>query len=130
MKQQDLKGKFVIAFDTIVDGWDSAKDESGNVVLYNSREEAFKEMFSDNLAMLENRSEEELEEYNEEVTPELVEEMKKVYASGDIKTMEEFWDKHPEVNDGEDWIEPAETFIQGRKVVFGTEGFKIIGNEN
>lgn len=126
---EDLKGKFVIAFDTVIDGWDSTKDEDGNVILYNSKEEAFKEMFEDSLSMLQNRTEEELEEYNEDVPIDLIQEMNRTHESGDIKAMEEFWEEHPEMNELGEWIEPAETFIQGRKLIFTEEGFKIIGNE-
>lgn len=132
MKQKKNKyaGKFVVAYDTMCEGNKcTMTEENGKEVpvLYDSYEEAFKEMFDDNLSMLEGRSASELREYNEGVTKKLVKEMRKVYDSGDVKAMEKFWNEHPDVNDGGDWVEKAEEFTMNRKAIFTGEGVVITG---
>jgi hypothetical protein len=76
----ELKGKFVIAYDTLCDGWNCMmeSDEDGveRPCLFNSEDEAFKEIFDGNLSMLQSHLEDEtLEEYNEGVTREMIEDM-------------------------------------------------------
>jgi hypothetical protein len=131
MEQQEnkYKGKFVIAFDTICEGNQTSKDENEQPVLYDSYDEAFKELFDDAHSMLSNRTEEELEEYNEGVTPEMVEEMGRILESGDVRAMEKFLNDHPECNDNGDWVEPADEFIEGRKTIFTGDGVQITGNK-
>ena len=86
-------------------------------------------MFDGALSMLENRSEEELADYNEGITPELVEEMKKIDTSGDATVMEAFFEKHPNANDNNEFIVPAEEFILGRKAIFTSKGLVITGKK-
>lgn len=128
-KKNKLEGKFVIAWDTMVDGNQCQRDEKEQPVLYDSYEEAFKELFDDALSMLQGRSASELREYNEGITKKLVKEMEKVYDSGDVKAMEAFLNKYPNANDNGEWVEKADEFINGRKLIFGSEGAKVIGKK-
>lgn len=128
-KKNKLEGKFVIAWDTIVDGNQCQKDENEQPVLHGSYEEAFKELFDGALSMLMNRSKEELKEYNEGITPAIVKEMKKIDDSGDVKAMEAFLNKYPNANDNGEWVEKAEDFIDGRKLIFGSKGAKVTGKK-
>ena len=116
--KNNIKGKFIVAFDTIVDGWQSATDEKGNPVLFDSHDEAFKELFDDALSMLQNRSEEELAEYNEGVTPTMVKVMEKIYETGDVELMKIFLDTNPNCNDNNEFVVPAEEFKLGHKTIF------------
>ena len=128
MEKSKLKGKFIVVWDTIVDGWECSIDESNNPVMFDSYNEAFKEIFDDGLAILSNRTKEELEEYNEGVSIELVKEMEMVYDSGNIELMKKFLELHPNTNDNSEFVIPATEFIFNRKSIFGKEGLKIIGN--
>jgi hypothetical protein len=131
-KKNKLKGKFVVAYDTVVDGNQCMMtEENGKEVpfLFDSYEEAFKELFDGAYSMLSNRSAKELKEYNEGVTKALVKEMGKVLDSGDVKAMEKFLNDHPECNDGEEWVESAETFTMNRKTFFTGKGVQITGKK-
>lgn len=132
-RKNKLEGKFVIAYDTMCDGNQCAmtEDEKGKRVpmLYNSYDEAFKELFDDAYSMLSNRSAAELREYNEGVTKALVKEMGKVLKSDNVEAMKQFLQQHPECNDGEEWVEPASEFVMNRKAIFTGDGGKITGKK-
>lgn len=124
----NTKGKFVVVWDSIVDGWECSKDENNKPIIYNSYDEAFKEIFNDNLFMLQShRDDKALEEYNEGVTPELVEEMEKILISDDVEAMKKFMENHPECDDSGEWVEPVETFFQNRKAIWSNNGLVIEG---
>jgi len=133
MKQhtkEELKGKFVIAYDTIVDGNQCMLDEDGNPELFNSADEAFIEIFDSNYSMLEShRYEDQLEELNEGVTPELIDEMLQVWLTGDVSKMRKFMEEHPECDDSGEWVESAETFIMNRKTFLNGDGGYIAGKK-
>jgi hypothetical protein len=128
-KKNKLEGKFVVVWDTMCDGNQCQKDEHDKPLLFDSYGEAFAELFDGACAMLTNRSKEELKEYNEGVTQKMVKEMNKINDSGDHKAMEAFLNKYPQCNDNEEWVEKAEDFIDGKKLIFGAEGAKITGKK-
>lgn len=123
---KQLKGKFVIASDTLCDGWQcvTTEDKKGNTIpcLFDTEDEAFAEIFDSNHAMLSSHDEENmLDEYNKGVTSKMVKEMGAILESGNVKKMREFMDKHPKCDDSGEWIEPADTFILGRKFLIGQD---------
>jgi len=124
-----LIGKFIIAFDTIFDGHQAVTDEVGKPSLFDSRDEAVREMFDGALSMLETRSKEELADFNEGITPKMVEKMKKINSSGDVIEMEKFFEKHPTANDNNEFVVPAEKFILGRKAIYTKKGLVITGKK-
>lgn len=130
----ELKDKFVIAYDTLCDGWNCMMEESENGVtspcLFDSEDEAFKEIFDGNLSMLQSHLEDNmLEEYNEDVTREMIEEMESVLETGDVSQMRTFMDKYPQCDDSGEWVEPAETFIMNRKTFLTEQGVVITGTK-
>lgn len=129
MKKTKYTGKFIIAFDTICDGWQCVTDEKNNPTLFSDRNEAVKEMFDDALSMLESRTAKELKEYNVGVTKALVKKMKETYASGNVAAMEKFLEKYPNCNDNNEFIVPAEEYIQNRKTIFTGKGVQITGQK-
>ena len=110
-----MKKQFLIAFDTICDGWQTALDELGNPTYYNSHDEAFLELFNDATFGLEFQDKE------------LHREMLKLLREGNISKMKAFWVDNPDANYYDDFIIDAEDFILGRKVVLGEDGWKTIG---
>lgn len=128
-KKNKLKGKFVIVFDTVMDGHQAVTDEKNNPTLFNSYDEAFVEIFDGAHSMLSNRSTAELKEYNKGVTKKLVKEMGKILDSGDVEAMKKFLTANENCNDNNEFVQPATEFIQGRKVIFGAEGAKITGKK-
>ncbi len=133
-KEIDLQNKFVIAYDTLLEGWGCLMEENENGVevpsLFDSEDEAFIEIFDGNLSMLRSHQEDNmLEEYNEGVTPELVDEMRRVLETGDVSLMRKFMDEHPECDDSGEWVEPANTFLLNRKAIFTEQGLVITGNK-
>lgn len=117
-QQEEIQGKFIVAFDTIVDGEQSATDENDLPPLYESADEAFKELFDDAHSMLSNYSDEERDEYAEDVTGEMIEQMGAILASEDVAAMRKFMDEHPQCNVNNEYIVRAEDFVQGRKIIY------------
>ncbi len=110
--KEELKDKFVIVYDTIVEGKQSVLDDNEEPVLYNSEDEAFKEIFESNYEILDSHMDDEmLEEYSPDVTPELVETMSQISAYGDVNKMRQFMDMYPQCDYYEKSVEPAESFI-------------------
>lgn len=125
--KKDYEGKFVVGFDTMVDGWQCAKDEDENPVptLHDSELDALRELFDDALAMIESKDYDELEEC--EISQEQLEEMRQVYNEGDAKKMAKFLEENPICNYNAEFVVSAEEFLVGRKSIFGSEGLQIIG---
>lgn len=129
----ELKGKFIIAYDTLCDGWncmmETGDDDLERPTLFDSEDEAFAEIFDGNLSMLKSHEEDEqLEDLNEGVTSELIVEMQKAWDEG-IDSMKKFMNEHPECDDSGEWVEPAETFIMNRKTFLTSEGIVITGTK-
>lgn len=131
MTQEQIKGKFIIAYDTLCDGWQCAMvdgyDDKGNPIplLFDSEDEAFMNIFTDAYCMLSSDSNENLEE--EGLNRSLIEEMDSIIDSDDIKKARELFFEHPNLNYSEEWVEPAETFIMNRKAFFTSEGIVVEG---
>lgn len=127
-KEEDLIGKFVIGFDTLCDGNQCATDEHGDISpsLYDSYDEAFKELFYDAVCGIEG-NEEHLED--EEARDKMLEEMRTLLKEGDIEKMKAYMEKEPDSNYYEDFIQKADEFILGRKLIFGDEGAKVVGTK-
>lgn len=131
-KKNKLEGKYVVAYDTMIDGNQCMMtEENGKSVplLFDSYDEAFTELFDGAHSMLSNRSAAELREYNEGVTKAMVKEMGRILKSGDVKAMEKFLNEHPECNDNDEWAEKAEEFTMNRKVIFTENGGHITGTK-
>lgn len=128
-KKNKLTGKFVVVFNTLVDGDQCFKDDNEKPYLYDSHADAYLEMFDDNLSMLEGKCKEDLEDDYEGVTPEIVKEMRAAYDSKDTKVMAEFLNKNPNCNDLGSWVAAADEFIEGRKAIFTGKGVQIIGKK-
>lgn len=130
-KKNKYKGKFIIAFDTVVDGWQCATDEKGKPApnLYDSEADAMFELFGDALSMLNNQTVSERKENG--ITAKQYSQMKKIFAdgNGDPQQMADFLQANPECNYNGDFIVPADEFVFGRKTIFGKDGLKIIGEK-
>ena len=131
MKNKNLKAKFIIAFDTIVDGWQCATDEQGKPAptLFDSEADAMFELFEDALSMLENQTTAERRENG--ITAKKYSEMKKIFddGNGDPQYMADFLQTNPECNYNNEFIVPAEEFVFGRKAIFTGTGVKITGKK-
>ena len=110
-----MKKQFLIAFDTICDGWQTALDELGNPTYYNSHDEAFLELFGDATYGLEFQDKE------------LHGKMLKLLREGNVSKMKAFMWDNPDANYYDDFVIVADDFILGRKVVLGEDGWSIIG---
>lgn len=131
-KKNKYKGKFVVVYDTMVDGNQcTMTEENGKEVpvLFDSHDEAYKEIFDDSYSMLSNRTPKELAEYNEGVTLGMIAEMGRILKSGNVDAMKKFLAQHQKCNDNGEWVESAEDFIMGRKTIFTGEGVKITGTK-
>lgn len=123
----EVKGKFVIGFDTICDGNQTSNDENNLPVLYDTHDEAMTEMFGDAIAGLEGTDEEYLKD--NKITKKKIARMYEILRSGDVKKMEDFLSRNPECNYYEDFVEKAEDFILGRKTFFTGQGIVIAGTK-
>jgi hypothetical protein len=128
-KPNKFEGKFIIAFDTLADGWQCATDENGkpDPELFDCPADAMFEMFGDAVCMLRNRTAADRKEVG--VSEAKFKEMQKVFDTGDTTLMTAFLDQNEECNYNSEFIVPADEFILGRKAIFGSEGLKIIGKK-
>jgi len=125
--KKNLKGLFVIAFDTLCDGNQCVNDDKGKPILYSSREEAIKEIFDDAYSMLSGKTTMDLKEFG--ISKKKLKEMKAILDSNDAKIMEDFLDKNPEMNDNNEFVERADEFLLGRKAFFTGDGVVIEGKK-
>ena len=123
MTKQD---KYIIAFDTLCEGYRCAIDQEGNPHLYNSYDEAFKELFSDAICGIEGNPDH-LED--EDARENMITEMNDIFKSGDIEKMQEYFNRCPDANYYGEFIEKAEEFILGRKAIFDGQGITITGTK-
>jgi hypothetical protein len=128
-KSNKFTGKFIIAFDTLADGWQCATDENGkpDPTLFDSKADAMLELFGDAVDMLRNRTAADRKDVG--VSEAKFKEMRKVFDTGDANLMTVFLDQNHECNYNSEFIVPADEFILGRKAIFGNEGLKIVGKK-
>ncbi len=137
--KEELKGKFLIASNTVADGdicmmEGEEGDKDYSPILFDSEDEAFAEIFDSNLAMLQShRDSKMLGECNPGVTKKMIAEMEKINDSTtrsfkkDVKAMREFMDKFPQCDDSGEWVVPADEFIMNRKAFVWVEDNKLKG---
>ena len=128
-KKEELKNKFVIGFDTICEGNQCGKDENDNPSpeLHDSYDSAFKELFDDAICGIEgNEWAFEDTDLDRKV---VLEEMNSLKKEGNVDKMKAYFDKHPETNYYDEFIEPADEFVVGRKAIFTGEGIVIEGTK-
>lgn len=118
MKQEDLIGKFIVAFDTIVDGEQTATNENDEPVLHNSSDDAFRELFDDAVSTLDNYTDAERKEYAKGVTKKLLQAMIEINNNNDVAEMRKFLDENPQCNINDEYVIKAEDFVKGRKTIF------------
>lgn len=123
---KNIKDKFIVAFDTICDGEQTATDENNLPTLYDSEADAFFELFCDAIAGLEGTDDEYFEE-NEINKESTIATMKALKEEGDLFKMKEWLDANPSANYYGEWVESAENFVLGRKAIFTGKGIVIEG---
>ena len=130
-KQNRLTGKFIVAFDTLCDGWQCAKDENDkpDPTLHESEADAMVDLFEDAFFMLENQTDADRKENG--ISKKTFAQMKKIFndGDGDAMQMTQFLEAHPECNYNAEFIVPAEEFLLGRKAIFGKDGLVITGTK-
>ena len=55
--------------------------------------------------------------------------MNSLKKEGNVDKMKAYFDKHPETNYYDEFIEPADEFVVGRKAIFTGEGIVIEGTK-
>lgn len=118
MNKEDLIGKFIVAFDTIVDGEQTATNEDDLPTLHESEDEAFKELFDDAATMLDGYTPREVRMYCEGVTMDMVQKMKELNSGTDIEAMRQFLKENPQCNVNNEYVVKAEDFVKGKKIIF------------
>lgn len=131
----EIKGKFIIGFDTICDGNQTSVNDDGQPNLYDSEAEARIELFSDAIAGLEGADDDYFEE-NELDKDKVLAEMRDIFTSGDkidyklrADKMKTYLSENPSCNYYDEFIEKAEDFVLGRKAIFTGEGVVIEGTK-
>ena len=128
MKNQEIKGKFVIGFDTICDGNQTSVDDNGQPQLYDSEADALFELFGDAIAGLEGTDDDYFEE-NKLDKDKVLSEMKALLEEGDSEKIRNYFDANPSCNYYDEFIEKAEDFVLGRKAIFTGKGIVIEGTK-
>ena len=126
MEAKNLKDKFILGYSTICDG-DLCVMDDNEPSLFNSYAEAMVELFDGALSMILAQDEDSLKELD--ITQQQIAKMKEIDASGDATEMEKFLDENPEMNYNDEFIQSADEFIMGRKVIFTSKGLIITGEK-
>ena len=130
---KDIKGKFIIVFDTICEGNQTGNDENGNPPLYNSYDEAFRDMFIDALCSIEGSEfylDEAFEEGEDEKSREdFISEMNVIIKEDSIEKMKLYLSENPNANYHDEFVVKADEFILGRKAIFTGQGIVIEGTK-
>lgn len=122
----EVKGKYVVGFDTICNGNQTSVDEEGNIILFDNKDEAFKDLFSDAIAGLEGTDNDYFQDNNLD-REKVLSEMQDILEKGDVNKMRNYLSQNPDCNYHGDFVESADTFILGRKTIFTEKGIKIEG---
>jgi len=127
---EELKGKFVVGFDTICEGNQCAKDENDNPDpnLYDSEAEARKELFGDAICGLEGTDDDYFKE-NEMDKETVLSEMRDILKDGDADKMRDYLSENSACNYYDEFIQEAEEFIVGRKAILTDNGVRIEGTK-
>jgi hypothetical protein len=123
-----MKGKFIIAFDTICEGHQTGNDENNNPPLYDSEADAMHELFGDAIAGLQGTTDDYFED-NEMNKEKVVAEMDAIFKEGNTNRMSDYLSANPNCNYYEDFIVPADEFVLGRKTIFTGQGIVIEGTK-
>jgi hypothetical protein len=120
------RGKYIIAFDTVCTGHQTSLDENNLPVLYDTRDDAVRELFADAMAGLETADQEYFDE-NDLHREAVLQEMTAIHLSGNTARMESYLAQHPACNYYDEFIERAEDFVLGRKAIFTGKGGVVVG---
>lgn len=113
-----IKGKYIVAFDTLCSGWQTYLDENNHPVLYDSELEAYKEVLDDCLSSVE---------HDKEVSSDTIKKIKELIKKGSLEEIKSFFGENPEINIHDEFVIPAKDFVNERKVFFNGMGGKITG---
>jgi hypothetical protein len=124
----ELKGKFIVAFDTLCEGHQTATDDNGNAMLelFDSEADAMFEIFCDAISGLEDADDEYFEDNNLDRDG-IISKMEELKEEGDSEKIKNFLDAYPETNYYDEFVVPADEFILGRKAIFTGQGIVIEG---
>lgn len=130
-KKNKLKGKFVLAYDTLCQGNQCMIEGEGDdakPLLFNSHAEAFKELFDSAVSMLEAQEPKDLKDLG--IKKKQVAAMREVFDSGDVAAMEKFLEENPDMNYNNEWVQAADEFILERRLIFTKDGkFVVTGKK-
>lgn len=121
-----LTGKYIIAHDTICEGMQCQKNEEGLPTLYNSIEEAVKEIFTDAICGLEGTDNDYFTDSGIDQF-ETISEMECILDMGDTELMHQYLSDNQECNYYDEFIDKAEDFVIGMKVILTGAGLHIKG---
>lgn len=130
----ELTGKFVVAYDTMAQGNQTMMHEGEDGIsrpcLFDSADEAFKEIFDGNLSMLLSHEEgEQLEEMHDgNITPDMLRTMENLLKAGDVPAMRKFLDENPDCNYNDEFEQTTDAFLFNRRTFFpsGVSGINLV----
>lgn len=126
----DVKGKYVIGFDTLCTGNQTSVDGNGLPVLYDSEADAFFELFDDAIAGIEGLDyDDEFFEENNIKKRATLSQMKTLKKEGNFVKMRDWLDKNPSANYYDEFVESAEEFVLGRKAFYTGKGIVVEGTK-
>lgn len=110
--------KFIVAFDTLCAGHSCVKDEQENPVLFDSADEAWREIADEavNTIQAVERGDLDLDDY-EEVSAETLAELVRLSREGTEAEIIKFFDEHPHLNDSGEFVVVQEEYQEGRKTI-------------
>lgn len=106
--------KYIVAYDTLCQGWQCTKDEHDKPALFDTEIEAYKEILDGATSYFQaNSGEEECE-----ITAEENEVMLRLLREGTLDEIKSFIDENPHCNGYDEFVVPEDQYIEGYKTIF------------
>lgn len=109
--------KFIVAYDTICQGWQCTKGEDEKPSIFDTELDAWKEILDSAIAVAQSRKDEDPEELFI-ASDEQIAEMERLMEVGTLEEIKSFFDNNSECNDYEEFVVPEDEYIEGYKTIF------------
>jgi hypothetical protein len=110
--------KYIVAFDTLCTGWSCVKDEYENPVLFDSPDEAWREIMDGAESRLQAIEQGDvISDPVPEITNQTRARMSELRERGSAEEIILFFNEYPELNDSEEFVVSETEYQEGKKTI-------------
>lgn len=107
--------KYLIAFDTICQGWQTGSGDDGEPVWYDNELDAYREILDDSLSRFSNNDFEEEDYYPSD---HIIAKANQLSFNGTTEEIKQFLSDNPDFNYYDLFVVSEDDWIEGRKTIF------------